>query len=221
VFWKKGGDKLLLRGDSPVPLTTAEVQAAVNGASEQLLPCYTGRLPRDAEPRASLGVLPSGQIVDVAVVPATLGKASPCLVNALKSVQMRTHPGPRLDTTVRLPEPAEGSREPTPETPRPPADDRSGKPLSAEEIQRTVRQYGTPIARCFSQVDAASAPETVNARLAIQPNGRVSSVDLEPELENPAATRCLVAAIKAMRFRQSSKSVEVSLPLHLQRYTIK
>lgn len=223
LFWKKGGGRLLLRGDSPVPLTSAEVQAAVDGAGLQLTACYTGRVPRDAEPHASLGVLPTGQIVDVAVIPSTLGKAGPCLANALRGVQMRSHPGPRLDTTVRLPGPSEAAREPAPDTQptHPGADDRAGKPLSPDEIQRTVRQYGTPIARCFGQVDASSAPETVNARLAILPNGRVGSVELVPELDNPAATRCLVGVIKGMRFRQSSKSVEVSLPLHLQRFTIK
>ncbi len=213
------------RQPAPPPMTSAEVQAAIDSAREQILACYKAPLAKDTEARARLSVQADGRITDVSPTPPSLGAARSCLTETITPIRMRAHAAQRFETTVDLPMPAAADPEPAPaprqQTKAPTPSPRASRPLTPEEIERTVVGSFGLITRCLAELKPGTVPKTITLQLEIRANGRVDKVALNPALDAPAATRCLNNAVRSLRFRPSSKAVQINLPLHLETYTPK
>lgn len=117
---------------------------------------------------------------------------------------------------------AEPSSTPSPAAPpaavehRPdPAPRAPAKPLGNHEIQATVqRSYGV-LGKCLRQLDPQTAPSSIIAKLTVAASGRVDGARLEPAIVS-ASGRCLLAALKAIRFRPGPSGFEITIPLTIE-----
>ena len=91
------------------------------------------------------------------------------------------------------------------------------KLLSGPEIQATVMRYQSEVAHCLKDLDTTRAPSKVDARIAIDMSGRVTSVEFNPPLEKAAVDQCLSRSLKSMHFRKHpSRDLKVTIPLKIQ-----
>lgn len=213
----------------PNAMTSEEVQLAVDAERGRLIDCYTKGAPglRALEAlSAKLVVASTGGIasVELASDEATLGKAQRCLIDAIQELRLRAHGAASFTTEVTLPSPKRTM--PAPNTPahnvqqRDPVPDGGGggtAPLTAAEVQATVRRTSGAIVTCLRSMQNTKAPPELAAKFTIEPNGKIADVELVPGLGDEKAEACIARALKGMRFRKHpQKDFRVSMPLKFQ-----
>lgn len=204
----------LLEGSA---LTVDEVQLAADGEESRILACYRqapGRVRKTEKIRARLVIASTGGVAHVRLTPSeqTLGRTGDCLSTVLKSLQFRPHHAPKFVADVTLPDdPGRDGTPPTTKSKTPP------KPLTTGEIQATVQRHSASIIKCLQAVDRETAPPKVEAQIAIELTGRVSSVSFRPALPQASVQQCLAKNLRMMRFRRHPvRDFKVTIPLEIQ-----
>ncbi|HSI03141.1 MAG TPA: protein kinase [Myxococcota bacterium] len=201
------------------PLTTAEVELAIKGETTRIRECYCAavkELKAVEQLSAKVAIVSTGGVVSVALTPAAekLGRAGGCVQDVLTEMLFRPTATPVFETVVSLPQPKSmecGGDDPAP---RP-----AGRetPLTGPEIQAVVQRSSQQIAQCLQKFEGAKAPAKVDARLTIEPTGRVSNVSLAPAVEVEVVSRCLDKTLRSLRFhRHPQKDFQVTIPLKIQ-----
>ena len=94
---------------------------------------------------------------------------------------------------------------------------RSRKPLTGAEIQQTVSRGQSGIFRCLGHLDAKAMPTQINAKMSIEPSGRVGTVSFDPAIADAELDKCLSRALAHLTFRSfSGPRLQVTIPLHFQ-----
>ena len=201
------------------PLTTAEVELALKGETARIKECYCGavkELKAVDQVSAKVAIVSTGGVVSVALTPPAekLGRAGGCLQDVLTEMLFRPTATPVFETAVALPQPK--SMECSGDEPAPRTGIRE-TPLTGPEIQAVVQRSSQQIAQCLQKFEGTKAPAKVDARLTIEPTGRVSRVDLNPTVEVDAVSRCLDKTLRSLRFhKHPQKDFQVTIPLKIQ-----
>ncbi len=211
-------------GPAPVdprltPLTTAEVELALKGEATRIKECYCGavkELKGIEQVSAKVAIVSTGGVVSVALTPPTerLGRAGACVQDVLTEMLFRPTATPLFETEVSLPHPKSmdcGGEELTPRA--------GGREtlLTGPEIQAVVQRSSQQIAQCLQKFEKSKAPAKVDARLTIEPTGKVSNVTLAPAVEVDAVSRCLDKTLRSLRFhKHPQKDFQVTIPLKIQ-----
>ena len=203
------------------PLTTAEVELAIKGETTRIRECYCGavkELKAVDQVSAKVAIVSTGGVVSVALTPPAdkLGRAGGCLQDVLTEMLFRPTATPVFETAVSLPQPKSlecAADEPPPRGGR----ETPSAPLTGPEIQAVVQRSSQQIAQCLQKFESAKAPAKVDARLTIEPTGRVSNVSLSPAVTVDAVSRCLDKTLRSLRFhKHPQKDFQVSIPLKIQ-----
>lgn len=225
------------RAPETPPLSAEEVQLAVTAARNTIAACYaSGAEPlRSVESvGASLLIASTGGIAEVALEPSELGAAGPCIVDALRALQLRAHDAPSFRARVTLPKPGEilGPEE------GPPAEDAAGKdrsgpkvttpnrappwPLTPQDIRRGVQERQRGIARCLEKFRATSngsMPAQITTTMVVAGSGKVTGATFEPT-PPPDVSACLARQFTRIRYhRQPKDGLKVKFPLTIKLYS--
>ncbi len=201
------------------PLTTAEVELAIKGETTRIRECYCGavkELKAVDQMSAKVAIVSTGGVVSVALTPPAdkLGRAGACVHDVLTEMLFRPTATPIFETVVSLPQPKSmecGGDDP------PPRVGTRETPLTGPEIQAVVQRNSQQIAQCLQKFESAKAPAKVDARLTIEPSGRVSNVSLSPVVAVEAVNRCLDKTLRSLRFhKHPQKDFQVTIPLKIQ-----
>lgn len=212
------------QGASLAPLSASEVQIAVDAEHATIAECYGDRGASDVgHVKARVQILSTGSVSSV-TLPESLDHGASCVRDVLKALRFRNHDAPAFtaEVTIAMPgaervastrkSPTTPTREPKP---KPRKSSKSG-PLTNAEIQATIQRGSAGIVACFKQLDAESAPDSINATVAISGSGTVRDVSLAPSPPK-AVAGCLQKKLRSLRFRSHpGKEIKVTVPLKIR-----
>jgi hypothetical protein len=215
------------------PLTTQDVQLAVNGERTRFLDCYASgkkwfkKLPAI---EATLVVASTGGVAKTNTRPPLnkLGPPGRCIEEILRGLKFPPHPDKMIEAAVDLPAPRDArvtvagspTRSPTRAgtTGSARGAGRGGGELTKSQIQSTLQRNLEPISRCLNNLaSVADAPRSYTATVTISTAGRIVQVKIAPAVPVPSVEQCLRKRLRDVRFpSRPSTTIKVKIPLNIQ-----